>query len=90
MSSGTLLITGPTRVALWLYMHTGGAKTVLSWAKDMGIPESAYDTHLKLAQLVAQFQNVVVGPHITQPSIVQRYGFPLDYARINSEASWIK
>jgi len=90
MSSGTLLVTGPTRIALWLYMQVGGADTPINWATRMGISESDYDNHLKMAELFACFQNLVVKPMLDQPNVVACYGFPAGYVGINSEASWIK
>jgi TcdA/TcdB catalytic glycosyltransferase domain len=90
MSSGTLLITGPTRVALWLYGHIGGNADPIRWATDNGVPLADCNTPLKLAELMGVFQNSVVKPMLSQPDILQRYGFPSQYVRINSEASWIK
>jgi hypothetical protein len=90
MMSGTLLVTGPTRIALWLYMHTGGVDTPLTWAQRKGVPQDQYNTHLKMAVLFATFQNTVVKPMLNQPDVIERYGFPKAYVKINSEASWIR
>ena len=90
MSSGTLLITGPTRVAMWLYRHIGGNSDPIQWATDNGVPMTDYDTPLKLAELIGVFQNAVMKPMLGQPDVLQRYGFPSQYVGINSEASWIK
>lgn len=90
ISSGTLLITGPTRVAIWLYLHTGGSYTPGAWARDRLGEEFRADNHLKQAELLSNFQNMVVGPHIKEPNILRAYGFPSKYVRINSEASWVK
>jgi hypothetical protein len=90
ISSGTLLITGPTQVAIWLYLHTGGSHTPVAWAKDKLGPEFKPSTHLQQAEVVANFQNMVVGPRLRDPAIFKKYGFPTEYVTINSEASWVK
>jgi hypothetical protein len=91
ISSGTLLITGPTQVSIWLYLHVGGSYTPLGWTRErLGSPDYLPANHLEQAQVVAAFQNAVVKKLISEPAVIQKYGFPEGYVGINSEASWVK
>jgi hypothetical protein len=79
ISSGTLLITGPTQISIWLYLHVGGSYTPLGWAREQfKDPAHVPGNHLQQAQVVAAFQNSVVKPVIGQPEVIQKYGFPRD------------
>lgn len=47
MQSGALLITGPARIAIWLYQHTGGTQSPLEWLNATMSDETKIKNNLK-------------------------------------------
>ena len=90
MENGTLAVTGPTKVELFLYKRMLGAEAEdpLVWMAKM-MPDVDRLNPDKFNEVMGQFKLLVAKPKMVERGVVSRYSFPMDCIKIRSDASWM-
>jgi hypothetical protein len=95
MEALTLVVTGPSRIVLWLYQHVleqrGQAMTPPeTWLEQRHVSMNDLNYLARGKAIGETYFLMVVKPVLQDKSVRDTYAFPDKYVTIRSDASWIK
>lgn len=90
MIYGTLPVTGPIKVELFLYKRMLDRKAVdpLGWLADQ-LGNEMLKNPSQFNEAMKQFLSTIARPQMEKGRVIAKYSFPMDYIIIRSDASWM-